>query len=241
MARENEKECLEVLKNAILGKNNVNIYCNSEIRHILRYVFAAKENPNTNDFPDFIFDDGGIEHFQLTSSKETKKGSEFKIEESRNRQIKEDYEAELKKEFLQSDYVPGTMSTSDYEETYESFTYEDFLSSLQRNVSSHVDSLEKCHYENKVVFFLMEQQTARLWIDEGVVPIKFYELHKDKRALLIIKELCRSVNYLVYLVSDSVEIIDLSKIDDLLENAITYKNVKGGRLIKHQINLFINL
>ena len=241
MARENEKKCLEAVKNAILGKNNISIYSNCEISNISGYIFVATENHNANDFPDFVFDGGGIEHFELTSSKETKKGSEFKIEESRNNQIKKEYETELRNEFLHSDYVPGTMSTSNYEETYESFTYEDFLSSLRRNISNHVGSLEKSHYMNKVVFFLMEQQTARLWIDEGVLPIRFYELHKDKNALSIIKETCYSVRFLIYLVSDSIEIIDLTKIDNLLENAIVYKNVKGGRLIKHQINLFINL
>lgn len=87
----------------------------------------------------------------------------------------------------------------------------------------------------------MEQQTARLWIDEGIVPISFYELHRDKKALLILKQHCNSVNYIIYFVADSVEVLDLSKINDLLSKSLVYKNVKGGRLIKHQLNLLIDL
>lgn len=241
MARANEKECLETIKNAILGKINFNVYSNCEIEDISKIVFSAAENSNDSKFPDFVFEGGGIEHFQLTSSKETKKGSEFKIDENKNKQIRERNEERLKQELLSSDYAPDTFSTSSYEEIYESFTYDDFLFSLQRNISNHVDSLIKSHYENKIVVFLMEQQTARLWIDEGVTPIRFYELHKDKKALSLIKETCSFVNYIIYYVSDSIEIIDLSKLDSLLDKSINYKNVKGGRLIIHKIYLSIDI
>ena len=114
------------------------------------------------------------------------------------------------------------------------------MNSLIRNIDNHVESLEKSNYKGKTVIFLMEQQTARLWIDEGVVPIRFYELHKDKKALTLIKEHCSDIRYVIYYVSDSIEVLDLTKIDELLKKSVVYKNVKGGRLIKHQINLLIN-
>ena len=87
----------------------------------------------------------------------------------------------------------------------------------------------------------MEQQTARLWIDEGIIPIKFYELHRDKKALSILKQHCISVNYIIYYVADSIEVLDMSKINELLSESLVYEKVKGGRLIKNQLNLLIDL
>jgi hypothetical protein len=241
VARKNEKECLEVLKNAILGKSNMSIYANCDLKALSQYIFAAESNINSNMFPDFVFDGGGIEHFELTSSKETRKGSEFKIEENSNKKSREDFYKRTQEEFVSSEHIPGTVSTSNYEEIYESFTYEDFLKSLEKNVTNHVASLEKLQYQEKIVVFLMEQQTARLWLDEGIIPIRFYELHQDKIALEKIKQSCRNVDYLVYFVCDSIEIIDLHKIDDLISKARVFKNVKGGRLIKHEIMLCLDL
>ena len=44
-----------------------------EIEQILR---KAQPNENISQFPDFLFDRGFIEHFQITSSKTTRKGAE---------------------------------------------------------------------------------------------------------------------------------------------------------------------
>ena len=100
MARKNEKECLEALKNAFLGKTNIKIHANCELKSISQFIFSAQPNKNDNDFPDFVFDGGGIEHFQLTSSKETRKGSSFKIEENANKKIRDEYYSKLKADYL---------------------------------------------------------------------------------------------------------------------------------------------
>lgn len=237
MARQNENECLEELRNAFLGETNVKIYTNCEPETISQIIFSAKPNPNSNSFPDFVFSDGGIEHFELTSSKETRKGSEFKIDESINKKLKDVHFEKLKEEYSNTKIAPGTITADGYEEVYESFSYESFIHSLERNIINHVESLEKSNYKNKVVVFLMEQQTARLWIDKGIIPISFYELHRDKKALSILKQHCSSVSYIIYFVADSVEVLDMSKINDLLNESLVYKNVKGGRLIKHHLIL----
>lgn len=49
-----------------------------EIASILR---TAKPNERLSEFPDFIFQKGFIEHFQITSSKTTRKGAEHKKDE----------------------------------------------------------------------------------------------------------------------------------------------------------------
>lgn len=69
MARQNETNCLETLKNALAGETNINIYSNCDLEMISRYICLAKPNENPNEFPDFTFDGGGIERFEVTSSK----------------------------------------------------------------------------------------------------------------------------------------------------------------------------
>ena len=91
------------------------------------------------------------------------------------------------------------------------------------------------------MFFLIEQKSARLVINVGVDFAKFYSLHDDRNALSLIKEYCNYVNYLIYFVADSIEILDLSKIDELLDKSIENNNIKGGRLIKPRFNLFIDI
>ncbi|UHP11155.1 hypothetical protein LAX80_005075 [Listeria marthii] len=43
---------------------------------ISKILETALPNNKSSDFPDFIFEKGFIEHFQVTSSKETRKGAE---------------------------------------------------------------------------------------------------------------------------------------------------------------------
>lgn len=237
MARQNEIKCLEALKNAFLCETRISIYSNCESTAILNYIFTALPNDKENDFPDFIFDGGGIEHFQLTTSIEGKKGAKFKIEENANKEVRERHRSMVSEAFASLEFVPGTITTDSYEEIYESFSYDDFLHSLEKNIKKHVISLHRLQYEKKIVVFLMEQQTPRLWLDEGVIPIKFYELHNDKKALEIIEANCKDVNYLVYFVCDSIEIIEIAKVKDLIKKAHTYENVRGGRLVKGEIAL----
>ena len=241
MARQNEIECLEKLKDAFRDKTKTEIYANCELEKITRFLFAAKPNKNSNEFPDFVFNDGGIEHFQITSSRETRKGSSFQIESTLNQQTIDKYYLESSKAFFGSPIVPGVIIIDTYKTTYDHFNYEYFLNSLERNIINHVESLEKSGYQQKTVVFIMEQQTARMYIDDGRIPIAFYELHRDKKALTIIKDHCKYVNYIIYYVADSIEIIDLSLINELLFKSIVYKDVKGGKLKKNQSDLFINI
>lgn len=137
--------------------------------------------------------------------------------------------------------MPGLIITDTYENTYDCFDYDYFLNSLERNIIHHVESLEKSGYQQKTVIFIMEQQTARMYIDDKRTPISFYELHRDKKALTIIKNYCKFVNYIIYYVADFIEIIDLSLINELLFKSIVYKDVKGGKLKKKQSDLFIDI
>ena len=49
-----------------------------QIENILR---TASPNPNESEFPDFVFHNGFIEHFQISSSKTNRKGAVHKKKE----------------------------------------------------------------------------------------------------------------------------------------------------------------
>lgn len=50
-------------------------YVKQQHIELQKWLKAAKPNQNSNEFPDFIFEDGFIEHFAVTSSSEGRKGA----------------------------------------------------------------------------------------------------------------------------------------------------------------------
>ena len=69
-----------------------NYYC-KESGRIAEALFNAKENPNENDFPDFIVESGFIEHFTVSAAKENRHGSEYrKIDKEINKKWQSEFE-----------------------------------------------------------------------------------------------------------------------------------------------------
>ena len=96
MSRQEELKCLEKVKcgiseeyylNKQIGSHSFgqrmeyNYYC-KESGRIAEALINAKENPNENDFPDFIVVGGFIEHFTVSAAKENRHGSEYRKKES---------------------------------------------------------------------------------------------------------------------------------------------------------------
>ena len=240
MARDNEKKCLLTIKEALLKNNNIQIiHHHSSLDKFMFYVLGAKPNSKENDFPDFIFQGGGIEHFQITSSPESNRsGSSFMKERSRKEQ---DINNTFKNEIDQID----NNSNGNHEihilqatETYNGFSYEAFLKSLERNIKKHADSLQKSSFLGTIIIFLMEQPTARMCLERDMFHAVFYLLSKDLKALRILKEHGKNVNFFAYLVADSLEVIDMSVIDSLIAEAKEYDHVDGGILIESSITNF---
>ena len=69
---EKELCCLEKVKKQIRFEDCMGM-TNKDWEEIQKYLKTAVPNEQRNNFPDFIFDNGFIEHFQVTSSKTTKK------------------------------------------------------------------------------------------------------------------------------------------------------------------------
>ena len=211
-------------------------------RSVMKYILiSAKPNSDHNAFPDFFFDGGIIEHFEVTASNETPKGSRYKIDDAYYQRENDKHFKRLDKEFLESPHHPGTMRTETVEDTHECFSYESFIKSFKRNVEHHLDSLKKSKYANQIVVFLIEQQGASLGVYINNVFNRFYKLSEDRKILEYIKETLTDVDYIIFIATDRYEVIDLSKIDALIQRAKTGLDIRGGRQKNVSLKLYIDM
>ena len=242
MARSDELRCLHLVRDAYFERVNSPkiVFDNSEKGRLSVYLSSAVPNSNENDFPDFLCDGAILEHFVVASSKQNRKGSRFRIEkQTRDREFASCLESE-QKAFLSSDFEKGKVVAYPHREIYDEFTYDYFFHSFRSNIEKHLNSLRKVDHSDRKVIFLLEQQDARLHIEQNGAFGGFYLLSKDKRALTFLKEHAEDIDYLIYYVSDAIEILDLSRIVTLLESSEEFPSIKGGRLHDVCVNLFID-
>ena len=240
--RKNELDCFNKIKDSFLySKGITKVFDNSDYLTMESILNSAHQNEKHNDFPDFFFDGGIIEHFEVTASDETRKGSQYKVDDAYCQREKEKHFKQLDKEFIESHHHPGTMTTQTVEDTHECFSYESFVKSFKRNTGHHLKSLRNSEYVNQVVVFLIEQQSARLCIYVNDVFNRFYKLSEDKNLLQYMKETLVGVNYIIFNVTDEYEIIDLSKIDLMIARAKENLDIRGGRQKNVSIKLYIDL
>lgn len=239
MARKNEIDCLNnvlrILKTSNQSKNK------TVLAKVISILEDARENKDSNAFPDFISSCGLVEHFIVSASKETRKGSEYKIHETNEKLAISNLIKKKDAAFLSSASSPGTMETICVQSEFNETSYGCFVSSFKRNVDNHLKSLLRVGNSKGVVVFLIEQQDGRLSIYKNDSFYKFYLLAKDKILLNYLKEIRGLVHYVVFNSADTVEIIDLSQIDSLLLNADENQDIRGGRKIDLTTKIYIDL
>ena len=107
MRGEQEQACLNVVRK-LLRTKDCNLYVD-ENDCIINYILTAQANEHESDFPDFIFDSGFIEHFQVSSAKETSKGSCFKQEESNYKRTTDKACKESQEQWKKEEFRPNTI------------------------------------------------------------------------------------------------------------------------------------
>ncbi len=240
--RQNELYCLKRIKDSFVYFNGIEkVFDNSDYLTMESILSSAHQNESHNDFPDFFFGGGIIEHFEVTASDETRKGSQYKIDDAYCQREKDNHFKQLDKEFIESPHHPGTMRTETVEDTHECFSYESFIKSFKRNAEYHLDSLKKSKYVNEVVVFLIEQQGASLGVYINNIFNRFYMLSEDRNILEYIKETLTDVDYIIFIATDRYEVIDLSKIDALIQRAKTGLDIRGGRQKNVSTKLYIDM
>lgn len=223
MRGDKEKECLETVKlifNCCKGSYWYGVSEDNK-RHLMQKVNEASENPESNDFPDFIFDSGFIEHFQITSSKETRKGA---------KQIKRDKqdEAQLQKgveRAIQSGYQGIVRNLSYF---VSGHNYENLEYSFKKNFENHIDSLRKWDGNQEIGIFLIEYTDMALNMGEcltfeqndgtRISEVMYdYYLSRDNNLLEYLQQYKSEIKFVIFKNSEVVEIIDVSKVEEIIK------------------------
>lgn len=237
MTRDNEFECLKYVIDAYSGKINSEIMFSNvdNDAKLLKYLNEVKPNPHSSEFPDFLSDDAIVEHFSITSSKENRRGSNFKKEQNANNIETEAKIKEWQENCKNMPFDRNTVRTTKIENTYTNLSYSNFINSLNRNLSHHIESLKKYDVKDRKVIFLIELQDAPMVVYRDNTFHGFYKLHKDKNALSILKPYLDLLGIVIFRASDKIEIIDIKSLNELFEHSYCEKDIRGGRF--RSINL----
>ena len=240
--RKNELDCLNRVKDGFSRRGKIKlIFDNSERSTMSSILTSAHQNENHSEFPDFFFDGGIIEHFEVTASNETGKGSKYKVDNANWKRESNKYFNKLDREYMETPFNPGTLKTEYIENVYDDFSYDSFVRSFKKNAEHHLISLKNSDYTGQSVVFMIEQNDGSLGVYINDRFVRFYSLTEDKRLLQYIKGALKDVDYIFFCTIERCEIIDLSKIDSVIAEAKDNLDIRGGRTDDIALKLYIDL
>lgn len=212
MARgEQEKYCIDQVNKLFLQHKVTCLGKYENFVFVKRAFSKVKPNSSSSEFPDFLFDDGFIEHFQVTSTRENRKGSEFRKEQNIfHKKCEENIEAKT----ATSNPTIGTFALESCPMTMESpeSSYDNYKKSFERNWSHHIESRKAYALSGKCIF-LIEMVGKPITVEDGGFKF-FYKLAYDKDILEYIYEFREEVDYVVFTHSDQCEIVTVAEIPD---------------------------
>lgn len=237
MQRQKERDFLEQVKKLARKKND---------KPLLALLNEATDNPGKSKFPDFLIDDGFIEHFQVSAANENKKGSAHNIAVN---DFEKSSELTFKKEktkFLQSPpRVNPKIDTYDLrviEQEMESpvYSYDGFIRSFKRNFEKHIESLKEYTGNKSIGIFLIEFVGASISVYRNNQFMSFYCLSMDREILTYLNQYTECLIFIIFARADSYELLDLKKIPQLISNIPQDLTFKVGRLINKKLCFFID-
>ena len=240
-SREKEEECLNRVKNAIIRHDEyLEIKCPNDSKYI-RCILSASSNPDKNSFPDFLYDGGFIEHFQVTAAIETpKNGSEYRKDEA-----KFDKACELKLNLFAEELEsinPNTMIVKKYSEVYEKNSYGNFAQSFRRNWEQHIKHLKDYPGNNATGIFLIENYGATFkMLKNGNYQDRLYHLSDDKGLLEFIYSFRNNISCVIFCSQQYFEIIDVDTIPDIVQQIPDEISFEPGRVINTHFHYGINM
>ena len=241
-SKQREIDCFENFKSVLSKSSKFSIEKNNGDLDLLNKVFnKTKPNENETVFPDFVFKKGLVEHFIVTSSKENRHGSSYKKYENKIKKQQKAYFEQKDNEFFNCSHQTNTFTCSSVNNVFEDYSYDDFISSFKKHFDDHYSSLIRSKLNDDFVIFLIDYQGGRLCVYENNSFDKFYNISDDRKILCYLKSKHPAINYVLFKSCDAFEIIDLSKIDDLIETSKDDLDVRGGRMINHSIKIYIDI
>lgn len=246
----------EIIKNPLNGKSahdvsldelheNYIMYCNMDFYRKNSFGMTSEEIVNLTDilrnidleqnsstFPDFVFENGFIEHFRITSSKTTGKGStherelsEFKVRAKRK---DAEFEKECGKAPEQYRVYVNTTCMQNPAHSYE-YLKDAFINSWQH----HIDSCNKYTGKKEIGIFIVEYSDIALSMHEDMYSeykdgattgdlraaenFDEYRLSRDKEMLSYIYEHRECIKYVVFENCERIEIISTDSIPCIIK------------------------
>ena len=215
--------------NYVNNKGNFYGLNNDDFIEILNAIRTAKENTNLSEFPDFLLEDGFIEHFQITASKENRKGSAEKIDLALfNKKIDE----EVNEFYNYCNDKPSYNQVRSKEwgrDNLPEYSYENLKFSFISNFEKHIKSLEKYKGKKDLSAFLIENEEVNLEMYENKhIDTKKpsftrqehfirYMLSRDKNMLNYIYNFKDKIKYIIYFYEENFEVIKVENIPELFK------------------------
>lgn len=161
---EVEQQCFDYIKSKVFSIQNICYVCSIKDDELIEKIFqTALPNPEPSRFPDFVFDGGFIEHFDITSSHSNRNGSTMKIEQHSLQKEAEVKEKALMDEMSETPCYDGqTMITDKW---HSKHSYDDFCLSFKKNWEKHIDSLEKYTGNKNIGIFMVQYNDSALVMD----------------------------------------------------------------------------
>lgn len=199
---------------------------NNDDEIILNAFKKAKRNEEKTKFPDFVFNSGFIEHFEITSSKQGKKGSKQKEEDAKE---KREYREEIQ-DFLNK--KPEKLcSPETYSYTYQrksKHSHENLINSLKKNIEKHNNSQKKyvgskdvkiylIHYSDVALTTFEKLSKEDINLDHEQISSNEYLIQYDKEALNALYFNKEYIDYVVFITCFDYRVIKVSKIPELVE------------------------
>lgn len=234
MRGDNELNCLNIIRNTkdIENPKRYFGFLRKDVEEIVESIKDAQPNKNLSNFPDFICNNGFIEHFKVTSSKETRKGS-IHIKEETHFKKKVESEAELIKEKWNQDPNNVKNNSIHWAFNFPEHSYSYLCESFMNNWEKHIASLNNYKGNKSTSIFMIEYTDLALtmyenvfedWIDglsNGDVrepeTVEFYRISRDKKLLNYIYQFRNTIKYVIFVYGKEYEAIKLNNIPYLLK------------------------
>ena len=233
MRGEAERKCFNLVKQHLKPEDFFGTTVEDD-RLIRKIIDTAWENSKSSEFPDFIFDEGVVEHFQVTSSKVTRKGSTRRTEDA---EIDRDYKNRVQNviEEIPKDAITiRTVETP--QQWYNANSYEYFRDSFEKSFEHHLDRLREYKGEKTHSVFMIEYSDAALCMSKRLpkdllLEVSYgdllssenpaYRLSRDIELLHYIYEHRKLVEFIIFVGDNCFHglKIDVIKSDNALEVA----------------------
>ena len=187
----------------------------------------AKPNDNPNEFPDFVSRKSVLEHFEISATRESKKGSAFKRgHEPFTKSVREKLG-----EIVVAEEPQVVKDTFKYPDLHHRL----LLDSLKRNLENHIKSLSvyaASHEVTSTVFVIEHQEYGLSMLEdvygevgEGCVfgdirsqqQYSNYRMSRDKEALALLFGHEDVLDIVVFVGVEYIEFIKISEIPDMIK------------------------